>query len=238
MTGYMITTGDGHLADAVLMQLLDGEELSPAGARDHLLACDSCSERLGLLRKAGDLLHGSLLDVAMPDIALRHDGQRRRPWVISFPMAAAATFLIIASAAAATPAVREWILRGISRSTPPATTPSAPPDATAPIATGVIASFAPTDTVLLIRVERRQRQGGLELDASASDRVSAQAIGGGAEELVVLPGELRIANTATSSADYRIRIPASVRVVRVVVGGQQVAVVRSSAEMHRRVELR
>jgi hypothetical protein len=104
---------------------------------------------------------------------------------------------------------------------------------------GIIASFAPSDTVLVVRIERHQLRGVLELDATAGDRVSAQAIGGtAAEELLVLPGELRIANAPTSSGDYRIRVPASVRVVRVVLEGGEVVVVRNQENLRRRIELR
>jgi hypothetical protein len=239
MTGYMITTGEGHLADATLVQLLDDEPLWPAGARDHLHSCDGCTERLRRLRKAAGLLHDSLVDVVIPDIQLRREARSRRPLVISLPIAAAATFLILASAAAATPSVRNWILGSISRSAAPATVSSAPLIAATPVAAGIVASFAPADTVLVIRVERRQSRGVIELDAAPGDRVSAQAIGGtAAEEMVVLPGELRIANATTSTTDYRIRVPASVRIVRVILSGSEVAVVRNQGNLRRRIELR
>jgi hypothetical protein len=54
----------------------------------------------------------------------------------------------------------------------------------------------------------------------------------------VLPGQLRIANLRTSTADYRITVPLSIRVVRVRVDGDEVAVIRTDSRLHRRIELR
>ena len=237
MTAYTITTGEGHLADAELMQLLDGES-TPDAARDHLGACGDCQDRLGRLRKAADLLRASLVDVPMPDLSLSH-ARARRPWLISLPVAAAATVVILASAAAATPAIRGWILRRMAPPTPSASVPITPPPA--PVSTaggGVIASFVPTDTTLTIRLDRRQTRGAIELMASATRRISVQALGPEvAQEILVLPAALRIVNMTTAGS-YRIALPASVRTVRVIVGGDEVAVVRNEPGLNRRIELR
>ena len=235
MSGFVIPVGGGHLADELLMQLLDGTS-APAEARDHLSGCQDCSTRYTALENASALLRASLPDVPMPRLDLRA-ARRRRPWVISVPMAAAATFVLLASAAAATPPLRHWILRQVSPDPAPVVESQPVPVATR--AAGVIASFAPSDTTLVIRVDRSQSSGFLEIDAAAGDRVSAQAIGGGAtEEMIVLPGQLRIANGRASTADYRITVPLSVRALRVLIDGDDFVVIRTDSILHRRIDLR
>jgi hypothetical protein len=238
MSGYSITSGGGHLDDAIIMQLLDREPGSPAGAPEHLESCAACADRMGVLRRAAEALSAGLPDVAMPPLSLV--APRRRAWLLSFPMVAAASLVVLASAAAATPPVREWVLRQFAPDAPvtppPTTTPATTP---ATSGAGIVASFAPTDTMFVIRVDRRQAVGAVELSVTAGDRISAQAFGGtAAEELVVLPGQLRVVNTAASVADYRVQVPASVRIVRVFIGDREVAVVRVSADLHRRLDLR
>lgn len=237
MSGFVIAVGDGHLADELLIQLLDGMQ-SSAEARDHLSGCRHCSSRYETLERASSLLHASLPDVPMPRIDWRAS-RRRRPWVISVPVAIAATLVVLASAAAATPPIRHWILRQVSGY--PA--PRAPETVTNPApstsqAAGVIASFAPTDSTLVIRFDRTQSRGSIVIEAALGNRVSAQAVGGAPEEMIVLPGQLRIANTGASTADYRLTVPLSVRVLRVVVGGDEVAVIRTEPRLHRRIDLR
>ena len=236
MSGFVITIGDGHLADELLLQLLDGM-LSPTEAHDHLSGCRECSSRYEALERASVLLRSSLPDVPMPRIDWRA-GHRRPRWVISVPMAVAATLVVLASAAAATPPIRHWILRQVSGEPAPAVReiPANPVPSPAQ-ATGVIASFAPTDSTLVVRFDRSQPRGSIEIEAAPGNRVSAQAVGGASEEMIVLPGQLRIANTEASTADYRITVPLSVRVLRVVVGGDEVAVIRTEPKLHRRIDL-
>lgn len=235
MSGYMIPVGGRHLGDETLLQLLDGAHAS-SDARAHLSGCGDCSSRFAALEKASALLRASLPDVPMPRIDLRAV-RRRRPWIISLPVAAAASFVLLASAAAATPPIRRWILRQVSGDAPAAV--ESPPRVATPTArsAGVVASFAPADT-LFIRVDRRQADGAILLDVAPGDRVSAQTIGGTTEEMIVLPGQLRIANGAASTGDYRITVPPSVRVVHVLIGGDEAAVIRNETGLHRRIELR
>lgn len=236
MTGYIVTTGEGHLADGTLMELVDGA--TSAEARAHLANCDDCRERFGGLQRAAALLRTSLPDVPMPDIALRRSTPRR-PWLIPVPIAAAATFVVLASAAAATPPVREWIRSRLAGAPPVLAPVSHPPAApTSAKTAGIVASFVPTDTTLIIRVDRRQAAGAIVLDRGPGERISAQAIGGtSAEGLLVLPGQLHISNAMTSSADYRISVPLSIRVVRVIIDGREVAIVRGEF-VRRRIDLR
>ena len=237
MSGYAITTG-GHPDDGVLLALIDGAVVSPADAKSHAESCDVCTNRISQLRRATDLLRTSLPPVTMPPVvAARIAGPRRRSF--TYPVLAAASVLLIASVATATP-LRDWIVRQFSPAptvTPPAAEPASSP---APAkASGIIASFAPTDTLLVIDIATRQRAGTLELTAASGDRISAQAVSGAtAEELVVLPGQLRIVNTMTSTADYRVAIPATVRTVSVRVAGSPAVVIQYAAGFSRRIPLR
>ena len=240
MSGYQIVTG-GHLGDAVLMQLVDQEPAIPTEAREHLGVCEGCTARLNRLRHAGEMLRGALPDVQLPRMDFAEPKPRRRIWLVPIPIAAAATLVILASAAAATPPVRAWIMRQLSPE--PTISPGATPPVIVPAPgtgnAGIIASFAPTDTSLVIRFDRRQSLGALDLSVAGADRISAQAIDGtAAEELVVLPGELRVINTATSVANYRVTVPLSVRTVKVLVGSTELAVLRVTSGLERRIDLR
>jgi hypothetical protein len=102
-----------------------------------------------------------------------------------------------------------------------------------------VASFVPTDTALVIRFNQRQSRGALLLKVADSDRISAQAVGGtAAEEMVVLPGQLRVVNTSSSVADYRVTVPTSVRAVRVMIGDSEIVVLRTTSGLERRIGLR
>jgi hypothetical protein len=240
MSGYQIVTG-GHLDDGLLLQLIDQEPGMPADARAHLGACDECASRLSKLRGAGAMLRAALPDIAMPDIALARPKLRRAAWLMPVPLAAAATLVVLASAAAAAPPVRAWIMRHLTAEPPiaPATAPPSPAPEPATRSPGIIASFAPTDTALIIRFDRRQARGTLELTVAGADRISAQAIdGASAEELFVLPGELRVANATTSLASYRVTVPTSVRVIRVLIGTTEAATLRVTSGLERRIDLR
>jgi hypothetical protein len=239
MSGYQIVTGD-HLEDGLLLQFIDQEPGTPAVAREHLGACAECASRLNKLRDAGTMLRAALPDIAMPNIMLARPQVRRAAWLMPIPLAAAATLVLLASAAAATPPVRAWIMRHLAPERVIA--PTTAPPSTQPVPatrSGIIASFAPTDTALIIRFDRRQARGALELTVAGADRISAQAIeGASAEELFVLPGQLRVANAATSVASYRVTVPTSVRTVRVLIGNKEVVVLQTTSGLERRIDLR
>ena len=237
MSAYAITTGR-HPDDGVLLALLDGAIASPEDVKAHADSCAVCDDRLAELRRASDLLRASLPPIAMPPgIAARISRPKRRTF--TYPILAAASVLLIASVATATP-IRHWIIRQFAPPKPePATTTAPPPVPSASRASGIIASFAATDTLLVIRIDARQQSGILELAAGSGDRISAQAVSGAAaEELMVLPGQLRIVNAASSTADYRVTIPATVRTISVQVAGAQGAIVHNSPGLSRRIPLR
>jgi hypothetical protein len=238
MSGYIIVTGGGHLADAALLQVLDGDA-SPADARQHLTECADCSRRYSALRIASTVLRASLPDVPMP--RLDFDPARRRAWVIPIPLAIAASIVVLASAAAATPPVRHWIMQRLSPS--PAAPATNQTGATIPTPdvrrASVVASFVPADSVLTIRIERPQPSGVLRLVVATSDKVSAQVEGGtDTEEFLVMPSGIRVTNAATSVADYRVRVPASIRSIRITIGDKDAILVANDGRLDRGIPVR
>src|SRR5690349_11952819 len=238
MSGYIIATGGGHLEDALLMQMLDGD-VSRSEAREHLADCADCTERYTALEKASRVLHASLPDVPMPHMDFQ-SVKRRRVWVIPVPIAIAASIVVLASAAAATPPVRQWIMQRFSPTRAPGVDPLPTPTTPPPVQrASVIASFTPTDSVLTIRIERTQSVGALRLLTVAGEKVSAQAEGRtDGEQLLVMPTGIRVTNTAASVADYRISVPSSIRSIHVTVAGKETAVVVNDGRLDRRIPLR
>ena len=65
----------------------------------------------------------------------------------------------------------------------------------------------------------RQAGGTLTVRPEPGPEVAVEAAGAGGAPLLVLPGGVRIRNTAASTASYRVALPPAVRRVRVRVGG-------------------
>ncbi len=146
--------------------------------------------------------------------------------------AAAAVLLFAGAATAAVPALRGWVAaRWAQVATPGATVRrTALPVSESPAAPlqqrGAVVSFHPLGDEFVIRFDKPPAGGVLVLSrvagvasTSMSTAASAEIIRGGTtDELVVLPRELRIRNSASSVADYRVVLPASVHSVRIVFG--------------------
>jgi hypothetical protein len=237
MSGYLVSMGE-HLSDGALMELVDGAS-SPA-SREHLIVCDECNARMIGLEKAAALLRASLPDVLMPNLGLHQERSKRRAtWVIPIPLAIAASVLLLVSAAAATPAVRNWIAHRFAPADPHAVSSPSKVTTARPPAVGIVASFVPTDSVLAINIQWPQLSGAVQLVGSSGEKVSAQAVGHiGEEELIVMPAAIQVLNGATSIADYRIIVPASVRTIRVIIAGKETTVVVNDGRLDRRIPLR
>jgi hypothetical protein len=214
-----------HLDDGALLRLLDreGSAAERAQLETHVGVCDVCERRhrafAAWSRGASDVLTRS--DVPVRAFALGPDRRAPRTSWHWWPAAAAAVLLVLGTVASGAP-VRLWVgerWAGLRRwldaptaarsvQTPPRT-PSAP--------VGVV-SFTPDSDVLVVRVATRQAEGSLVLETSATPTASAVVRGQGQHEaIVVLPDELRIANTAASRATYRITLPARLKRVVVVI---------------------
>ena len=85
---------------------------------------------------------------------------------------------------------------------------------------GAVVSFRPAATRLTIHVENRQAAGALILQALPLEQATAQVIGEEGGALLVLPGGMRIENSADSRASYRVTVPPGVRQVEVRLAGE------------------
>jgi hypothetical protein len=86
-------------------------------------------------------------------------------------------------------------------------------------------SFVPSGAVLTVRVPAGSN-GQLTIDVT--DGSEASALGARAGSILVMPDEFRFTETLTEGADYQVRVPAQVTLVRVWVG-DRATIVRPSA---------
>jgi hypothetical protein len=227
-----------HATDGDLVRVIDGETAADdAVLIAHVTDCAECSARLARLRAISDSI-GELLratDVAPVDplrirppvdaVGVARLRRRRRAVALwSRPaLRAAAAILLLAGVAAASPAARRWIADGIGRLRGAAPTPPAQPrqpSRPAQAASGSRVWFAPPrGPELVVRFETRPASGTLALQGTEDDRASVQVVArASSEALLVLPGEVRVRNSVTSVANYRLTLPSKVRRVRVHVG--------------------
>jgi len=208
-----------HVDDVALVRLLDGEGTATERARlaAHLGSCAACEERRGLLAEASREL--SLLldraDSAPPAFALRCPPLR--PWR-AWPAAAAAVVLVLSTVTLFAAPVRSWI---VGRWTVVHRLLHAAPVLSPTQRPGGAVSFIPASDVLVVRVATRQAEGSLLLETTATPTASAEVRSAGEREgLIVLPDELRIANTPTSRATYRLTVPTRLRRVVIVIDAE------------------
>jgi hypothetical protein len=226
-----------HATDGDLIRLLD-DEFATADAElgSHVRECAECSARLARLRSHSQLISDAIRGLDIPpvdaarirppfdQVGIARLRRRRRAIALwSRPgLRAAAAIVLLAGVAAASPAVRRWVAERVaqrreSRPVQPAA-PDRPSDAPQSSA-GSRVWFAPTSSELVVRFQARPTSGTLALQAVDDDRASAQVVArAGGEELLILPGEVRVRNSTTSTAEYRITLPATVRRVRIHVG--------------------
>lgn len=225
--------------DGVLVRYLD-DELSASereGVERHADACIECTERIDVIRRRSETLGRLLREVDAAWVAPRAAARqgRRRP-VLSRKLVAAAAVLLVVAAVSVVSPLRAWI---VERSQAlwafvigsPASEGEGPHDDLAPAQQQPFASvsFMPDARTLVIEVAERQVAGTVTVESVASSMVSATIIDGvGPGDLVVLPGRLRIANTTSSTASYRVAVPPEIERVEVWVAGTAVATVQPS----------
>jgi hypothetical protein len=219
-----------HADESALVRHLDGEG-SPeerASVSAHLAACEECDRQYRTLaaraKAFADLL--ARTDPLPRPFALRLERRtarsRFRPWA-----AAAAALLVVGSIALVVSPGRAWILErwaDVRRLLgAPLASPDPQPPAPAAVDTVGVVSFTPASDILIVRVTARQAEGSLLLEtttAPAASAVVSNRGGGDGEELIVLPDELRIANTTTSRATYRVVLPSRIRRVVVLIAAE------------------
>lgn len=239
-------SADPHPNDGVLLALLDREredmldEARDAAldlGRRHLELCDDCRARLADIAAQSRRVHESLSLIPVPSVtaddfhrrvavasARRVATRHRRP---AWQAAAAVLVVAGAAAAAATGPIREWIRHRAESPAAAERAPAQSPATTPPPAdrSGATVSFAPTGPEFTVRFDSVPETGALTVGSTTQTDISARVVSGagtGGDALVVLPGELRVRNSAGSRASYEVSVPSIVKRLRVIVAGQMV----------------
>lgn len=224
-----------HPGDGILLALHDGEPGSEVGAiRGHVERCAECRARLTAIAESSDRVGAALASIDVPRVSQDEFRRRltqprrrgavpvwRRPgWRV------AAAFIVLAGAAAASP-IRRWF--GERGDTPRTAPDSIPRPIALPVqsaeSVGASVSFAATDTAFTVRFDSLPEAGTLTARRSSDANITARIVSGagtGGDALVVLPGELRVRNAASSRASYGITLPDTVTRLRVIVGRRSI----------------
>jgi len=224
-----------HAGDGELLALYDrqvGRELD--GWRQHVMRCAECQRRLAVIADNAQRVRESLSAIYVPRfdadalrVRMAAGGTRRAtPWWQRPAAQAAAALIIVTALAAASPA-RHWLRERFGRATPPVA-PQRPPVEQAsapPELSGATVSFPASGPTFTLRLDATPAAGSLVVDRTTADKISVQVTSGagtGGDAMVVLPSELRVRNTTSSRASYRISVPSGVTRVVVIVADRTV----------------
>jgi hypothetical protein len=224
-----------HAGDGELLALYDrqiGRELD--AWRQHVTRCADCQRRLAVISDNAQRVRESLsvipiprLDASALRVRIAAAGARRTvPWWRRPAVQAAAALVIVTALAAASPA-RHWLREHFGRATAPVAPPRAPSKQAPapPELSGATVSFPASGPTFTMRLDVSPVTGSLVIERTAADQISVQVASGagtGGDDMVVLPSELRVRNTTSSRASYRVSIPSSVTRVVVIVAGQTI----------------
>jgi len=141
-------------------------------------------------------------------------------------MGAAVLIVATAMTAAAGP-LRRWIVRHVSgpNAAPAVVRTSNGSDESERPLSGPTLSFAVMGPEFVVRVDSMPVAGELTIEPAATDKITARVSAGfgtGGDTIVVLPGEMRLRNTAYSRASYALALPTEVLRLRVIVAGRVV----------------
>ncbi|NIM52596.1 MAG: hypothetical protein GTO22_25685, partial [Gemmatimonadales bacterium] len=215
--------GDGrHIENGDLIRLLDGEcqPEEEEWINRHLRDCTDCrrsaaeleqlSHLFGLALRRGDAAAES--SEGTPRRVTGAVGTRSvvRRWTRMRMLRAAAVLLVVAIAASPARAwlVEGWLaIRSLFTEAPQPAQPMEEPSIDVAEAMAVV-TFTAVDSSFSLEVVSTQSRGTVTIAVDSVSSVTARVIGGdGTEELVVLPGGLRIVNSAASTASYEIIVP-------------------------------
>ncbi|HUL49674.1 MAG TPA: DUF4402 domain-containing protein [Gemmatimonadales bacterium] len=223
-----IEIAEPHVDDGAIMRLLDreGPALERVPVAAHVETCGPCRQRRDRLAALSrDMSEALVRSDPVPRVFARARRGRIPPVLWRSWPAAAAVVLFVAGTIAVAAPVRMWMaerwigLRELLHVSSGTERPQIPAREQSPA--GMV-SFVPESDVLTVRITTRQAEGALVFEASRASTASVTVRGqGDREAVVVLPDELRIANLATSRATYRVTLPARLRSVTVVVGGDR-----------------
>ena len=207
---------DRDLTDGDIIRYVD-RECQPEEAQRiaaHMARCDTCRERVEVLERRLGVL-SSLLGEA--DFA---PGERapRRTWQSHSLLKAAAMVFVTLGLGFTVAPVRAWVV-DTWLSVVDGADPAVVDDGVGVPGYGIV-SFVVNGASLSIEVEMMQSGGELHVRSADVGLASARVEGGdGSEELVVLPGVLRVVSGATSGANYHVVVPMNLAGVSVRIGG-------------------
>ena len=229
-----------HLESDALQRLLDhdGDASEREYARAHIGACASCAAELELLERQAALVNEWLRRAAFEDSTsnvVRHDAattaiphwrftKRRvsnsvwnRGW-----LQAAAVLVLLGTPVAASSTVRGWIAERIGlRDAEPVVEVIADPVPNAEPQLGVI-RFAPAGGSFDVAFASLQQAGTLEVVAADGSEAVLEISGAVGAGPVVSENALRINNDRTATANYILRVPATVTRVTVRMPGRAI----------------
>lgn len=226
-----------HASDGDLVRWLDGEADAAERSRTHahVAMCDACAERLEMFRRRSARLSTLLTETDAPLPALspplgpvERGRARERRFRVPRPTAsgwlrAAAVVLLVAAVALSVDPVRAWVVDRWTdleaAFTEDAGVPAPIPVPASESTGGAVVSFVPTGEVFRLTFDHPQAGGELVLRVEDGAQASVQIVDGAGEMLLVLPGGVRVHNSAASTADYSVRVPAGLEAVRVRIGG-------------------
>jgi hypothetical protein len=207
--------------DAELIRYLDSELQGDDRTRlESSLAQDSAlRERLDTLRRRGRKLR-TMLEASDPpaQLALNAGIASAPPRNTRRPLLAAAMILLVLGTVVGVPPLRAWVIlqwqrlsadRGAQQEQP--TTPIAKP--AEPAAFNL--SFDVAHATFVVHVLNYQRSGSLLVRVDNVAKGLATIPQAQGEEVYVLPDGVRIVNVETSTADYELVIPRTVRKVSI-----------------------
>ena len=232
-----------HPSAALILRRLDGE-LEPGLDRRvarHMEGCSVCQSRQERMRARSSAVsravRESLRATPVPELrraaarrAVRAAAGRRevRRWRRRGVAAAASAAGLLVLSWTVGP-LRAWVWERGPESAGGAVAVATLPGAVVG-AEGSIVAFAAAGDAFTLEVENVQAEGELLLQVLAVDRATAQIIDTSGESMLVLPRGLRIENFVSSSASYRITLPASVQRVIFRVGDSPARVITVGEE--------
>ena len=254
----MFTRSARHLTDGELLRLLDADapadELTRLDA--HAATCPRCADALRSLRHAGEVVHARLQVVQPPALEYaptlaapagmyhrtgasgRVSTQALNPlWNRGWARAAVLLLAIAGALVSVQPLrarINGWVDAAwaqLAGSHPVRVSALARP--AAPASTGAASSrlwFTPAGSELRVALSARQAAGALVLERAVGPSASLEILPG---DVTVVPMAserlLEIRNRATASSSYLVRVPATVRSVIVLIGGEAPRAVAAGA---------
>jgi hypothetical protein len=246
-----------HLGDDELLRLIDGDEDPRRPLWEaHIATCAHCAGEVDSLRTDALAVHAWLRRAAFEEGVAEdgvpgllagaadedaHDAGRavialdrtppvraaRRSRTMTPWLRAAAIIALLATPAAAIPALRQWVADAVSGAGEETGTTLVAPRAAAE--TDLI-RFVPAHGAFVVEVEQLQRAGELRLERAAGAEAVLQADDEHGALPVVSAAVLRIRNRAEDATGYTLQLPASVSSVTVRMAGRSTVVERGQLD--------